>query len=82
MQFDKSVYDRAGLKRADVQELFGVSRTTVQKWYTGGNVHPLIEGTVEEITRLIAAAVDDGKLPFKNVEAEQRLAKLRDILYQ
>lgn len=82
MQFDKSVYDRAGLKRADVQELFGVSRTTVQKWYTGGNVHPLIENTVEEVTALIAKAIEDGKLPFKDIEPQERPAKLQYILYQ
>ena len=54
-----------GLTQAELAELFGVSRITVNAWLKGRfNPHPLHRERIQTIAQKIEAAVTDGRLPL------------------
>lgn len=72
MVIDYKLIKTAGLTKADVSRLFGVSRQTVHNWFGGNNIHALIEPKVGKLTAAIKKAVDAGVLPIE-------LAKSPDV---
>lgn len=81
MILDYKLIKAAGLTKADVARVYGVSRQTVHNWFDGNNVHALIETKVVKITAAVKKAVDAEALPIelpKDVTA--RSEKLATII--
>ncbi len=81
MTFDYKILKAAGLSKADISRLYGVSRQTVHNWFAGSNVHVLIHAKVERVTNAINKAVEAGELPVElGKSVTDRAKKITDIV--
>lgn len=81
MVLDYKLIKSAGLTKADVARLYGISRQTVHNWFEGNNVHSLIETKVQKISKAVRAAVDAEALPIElPKDVNERSEKLASIV--
>jgi DNA-binding XRE family transcriptional regulator len=76
---DFGVIDQAGLTQSQFASLVDVSRITVNTWVNGHyQPGPKMRGRVRRALQLLAAAVEDGKLPINATIQEELLRKQLD----
>lgn len=62
---DASIFNASGLSKAELANLFGVSRVTIHSWMAGKfSPHPLHRAEVESRVNALRRAVDSGALPL------------------
>lgn len=79
---DFSIVERAGLKAIDIHKILGVSRATAGAWMSGrGNPSPNMRhyAALTHMLRVLEKALDEGKLPRKDMSAEVRNAVVEKI---
>lgn len=53
----------AGLTQVEMAIIMGVSRATMNKWYKGAGVHPMLEPKLIKVLRNIVRLTQTGTLP-------------------
>lgn len=73
---------RTGLPQAELAKLFGVTRVTVNHWFTGRfNPGGDKADQIKNIANQLVAAVESGKLPLpKGTAPHRRVPLVREII--